>query len=171
MWGIAQAARLGGDCEAALPLYDEFLASLPEVPEKTARAVRVNVEFCQEALARQPESPRPEPTPPEDTTPAPTPSPRPVAPPPRDAAPAWYASPAGGTLLGLGVAAGIASGVIGGASAGQRRAAERAATEHLYGRQFDRADRLRTSAWITGSVAAGLVVSAVVVYAVAARKR
>jgi hypothetical protein len=126
LYALAQAHRLDGDCQHALPRYRAFLQT--ELSPKKAAAVQQNIERC-EALVRGPTAPeRASPVEPPAVEPR---APAPLAPP----APAverravavaagtaprrpWYADWLGDTLAagGLGVAA-VGLGVWGAARA------------------------------------------------------
>jgi hypothetical protein len=58
LFAQAQATRLGGDCAAALPLYEKFLATSP--PARQVEATRIAVARCTDAVAKVPpkEAPR-----------------------------------------------------------------------------------------------------------------
>jgi tetratricopeptide (TPR) repeat protein len=93
LFGQAQATRLAGDCPAALPLYDRFLATGP--PPQQVEATRIAVARCQSAPA----------------VPSRTPAPAVIATPPPPPPPRWYNDRVGGALVGaglVGVGAGVA---------------------------------------------------------------
>jgi tetratricopeptide (TPR) repeat protein len=90
LFGEAQATRLAGDCAAALPIYDRFLATGP--PAQQVEATRIAVARCEAAALAAREPPRPPAPPPIVATPPP--------PPPR-----WYNDRLGGALVGAGVVA------------------------------------------------------------------
>jgi len=56
LFAQAQATRLAGDCAAALPLYQRFLASTP--PQQQIEATRIAMTRCQEPAVSAP-APRP----------------------------------------------------------------------------------------------------------------
>ena len=103
LFAEAQALRLSGDCKAAVPLYQKFLASDPA--EVQVNAAHIALGRCAEQMAGAPLNASPGatsglPSPPPGTTTRPPPSPPP--PPPEAAAP-WYTDAAGGALAGAGV--------------------------------------------------------------------
>jgi hypothetical protein len=100
----AQATRLLGDCAAAVPLYQRFLATGP--PSQQVEATRIAVARCQ-ALAPAP--------PPVIVR---TPPPMPVPPPPR-----WYRDGRGGALVGAGlIGLGVGAALLTSAAAAERDA-------------------------------------------------
>ena len=62
LWAHAQALRLGGRCEDALPLYERFLDSGPTADE--AADAQTNIEACREQESIASVEPEPEPGPP-----------------------------------------------------------------------------------------------------------
>ena len=93
LYAYAQAERLSGDCEAALPLYEKLLEM--KAPSDLAKAARDLVDKCKaEIAAKQPVEPDPAPVP------QPTGS---VGEPDDDAPRAWWKDPIGGALVGTGV--------------------------------------------------------------------
>jgi len=96
LFAQAQATRLSGDCVAALPLYQRFLATQP--PPQQVEATRIAVARCEAATVTATGPPR-APAPPVLVAPPPPPPPR------------WYSDRAGAALVGaglLGVGAGVA---------------------------------------------------------------
>ena len=92
LFAEAQAQRLAGDCQRAVPLYQRFLATLPAAVQ--VNAAQVGLARCAQQLAITPPVQQPPPM-----TPAPPPAP-------------WYRDSVGGALLsggvlGLGVGAGF----------------------------------------------------------------
>jgi tetratricopeptide (TPR) repeat protein len=100
LYALAQAHRKRGDCAAAIPLYQAFLATQP--PEEEARRAQANLERCPRAaapLATEPSFAMPPPalaTSPPVATPEPPATAEPVG-------PAWYADVTGGVLMGAGL--------------------------------------------------------------------
>jgi tetratricopeptide (TPR) repeat protein len=145
LFAQAQATRLSGDCAAALPLYDRFLATNP--PPQQVEATRIAVARC-EAAALAASGPPRTPVPPQVIATLPPP------PPPR-----WYNDRAGGLLVGAGaIAAGAGAALI--ASARSTDEEARAVTD-----RYDRASMLRDRAerrWGWG-LATVLVGSALIV--------
>ncbi len=88
LFAQAQATRLSGDCGAALPLYERFLATKP--PPQQVEATRIAVTRCAEV----PRAPEPLAV---------------MAPLPPPAKSRWYHDRLGGVLVGAGLAA-IAAG-------------------------------------------------------------
>jgi len=82
LFAWAQATRLSGDCEAAVPLYRKVLADTPSAKREPIQAL---IDKCQ-------------PPPPPATVPAATPPPRPERPP-------FYKDVPGDVLFGTGVVA------------------------------------------------------------------
>jgi tetratricopeptide (TPR) repeat protein len=145
----AQSLRLGGNCDAALPLYRRYLESAP-AEEGVARAKK-QIERCEEvALATAP--PRPQPTPP-------VPVPAPV-----EAQRHWYTDPLGDVLAVVGIAAGAAAVVLYVFASNTSATAAGAST---YGEVADiagRATAQRTGAWVAGAAGVALCAGAVLTW-------
>ncbi|HEY2901252.1 MAG TPA: hypothetical protein VGL59_11795 [Polyangia bacterium] len=97
LFAEAQAQRLAGDCQHAVPLYQRFLATDPSAVQ--VNAAQVGLARCAQQMAAAP----PAPPPPPPVVPALPPSPPPAP---------WYRDSVGGALLaggviGLGVGAGL----------------------------------------------------------------
>jgi hypothetical protein len=140
LFAQAQATRLAGDCVAALPLYDRFLATGP--PPQQVDATRIAVARCEAAALAAGGPPR---------TPAPPPSVVSPTPPP---APRWYNDRAGSVLVGVGLV-GVGAGVALIASAHTADDQARAVTD-----RYDTAVGLRDKAerrwaWGLGSIITG----------------
>ena len=104
LFAEAQARRLAGDCRAAVPLYQRFLASGP--PAVQVNATHIALGRCAQQLAAR-EEPRAA-APPAPATSLPT-APHPPAPPP----PPWTHDRLGAALLGAGVAGlGVGAGFL-----------------------------------------------------------
>lgn len=153
-----QALRLDGDCEAALPVFEEVerLATLTE----TRAAVAGWIEYCRERLEEAaPEDPVAEPAPPE---PEPTDAPVEDVPPPRRDLVA-------GITLGIGTAATL-TGVgllVGSAVTAQRRSGE---DELAYEDRVVRSRRLEVAGGVVLAVGLATVVGAIVRYVVVRRR-
>jgi hypothetical protein len=91
----AEVRRRLDECRTALILYREFIASTPS--EAARKQADDGIAACEQSLAAS------EPPPPPVIEPPEPPEVAPVKPPPP--APKWQRDPAGGVLLGLGVAA------------------------------------------------------------------
>lgn len=166
LWAYAQALRLGGRCEEALPLYERFLDGDP-TEEEVAEA-RMNIEACRELVGEpavvEPSPPPPEPTPPPPPEPTVQATDRGVVSDmrPRASRDAW-----GHGLLWSGVGvAGIGAGLLGAGHA-RREQAGGASTELGYEQTFAGAPELGQAGiavLVTGAalIAAGLVRFAVV---------
>ena len=109
LFNWAQAERLSGDCDAAIPLYQEFLDSDP--PSAQAKQARRLIEKCD---VFKPKGDRPAAGPPPgglvDIEPGPDPEPErdrreraPAAPSTREDGPVWYRDAWGGALVGVGL--------------------------------------------------------------------
>jgi hypothetical protein len=106
LFAWAQAARLSGDCGAAIDLYQEFIATGPS-PEQSDAAKKMT-DRCRESLAAAPAE-TPEPAPPPVTAKKPPPPP---PPPPPASERAWWKDGWGAGLsvagvVGLGVGIGM----------------------------------------------------------------
>jgi tetratricopeptide (TPR) repeat protein len=139
LFAQAQATRLAGDCPAALPLYDRFLASNPPLPQ--VEATRIAVARCEAAALAASAPPRPVTPPPAIAVPPP--------PPPR-----WYNDRAGGALLGAGlVGVGAGAALIASAHSADNQA--RAVTDR-YDTAVGLRDRAeRRWAWGLGAIVTG----------------
>ncbi|MEA2699210.1 MAG: hypothetical protein QOI66_3481, partial [Myxococcales bacterium] len=125
LFAEAQAQRLAGDCQRAVPLYQRFLATEPSALQ--ASAAQVGLARCAQQMATA------TPTPPAGSA-----GPSPTVPPPAPPAPAppplqaRYRDPLGGALLGAGV---IGLGVGAGFLIGSLTASNNATTYDDYNRQ------------------------------------
>jgi hypothetical protein len=108
LFAEAQATRLGGDCRAAVPLYQRFLDTDP--PTRQVEAARIALARCRDAVENPP-GPVPAVGPP---VPAPAPVSPPVSPPLAPVAavvaapaapPPWYRDPTGAVLAGSAIVA------------------------------------------------------------------
>lgn len=115
LFAIAQAERKGGDCAAAIPDYDRFLATAPS--ERQAAAARDQRAVCAEQLAggviANPVDATAAHSPMPAALPAPAPHPTAPPPPPRPPGEPWYRDPLtdgvlGGAALGVSLGLGFA---------------------------------------------------------------
>ena len=121
LFAEAQATRLGGDCAAAVPLYQRFLDSDP--PARQLEAARIALARCRDAAAAPPPA---APLAPAAPPPAAPPEPVKPAPPPGP----WYRDPTGAVLAGsAAIALGVGTGFL--IAAGQ--ANDRANRQRSYG--------------------------------------
>lgn len=161
LFGRAQALRRGGNCFAAIEVFEQFIASSP--PEPDVQEARRVIAACREILGEGRPEPEPaiEPLPPDPTLePAPEPTDRPQRP--------WHRDVAGGVLLGTGLALGVSGGAVYGAAFG--RAGDRSESES----QYESRDRSVRNLTITGAsllaVGGVVLVGAVVRYVIVARR-
>ncbi len=175
----AQAERSQGNCDVAVDLYQQFLNS--GVEGSTAEAAQKNIARCEEEMAAA--APIVEEPPVEDegtddldeivgTEPEPQPEPEPAKPvddEPRKTK-AWYKDPAGGVLVGLGVA-GVATGVaLVVVASGAAEGAPDAGTHDDYLGERDRATSLRNGGAAALSIGSALLLGGVIRYVVVAKK-
>lgn len=174
LYAWAQAERLGGDCEAAVELYRQFLTLEP--PQTEADLARENLERCgadpePTPAVTEPVSPEPtELTEPKDE-PAPAVQIRPAEPEPRDRdSRDWLRDPVGGVLSGVGIAAMAAGAGVLGHGFVLDGDAPSAPTEDEF---VDRKDRARTQV-IAGAATLGvgsaLLLGGIVRYVVVRRR-
>jgi tetratricopeptide (TPR) repeat protein len=104
LFGRAQALRRAGNCKAAIEVFEAFIAAGP--PERDIEEAKKVIEDCREILGEETQAEPPPPIPPVDAEPEPLP------PPP----PKWWRDPAGGVLLGTGLATTAVGGVLYGVS-------------------------------------------------------
>jgi tetratricopeptide (TPR) repeat protein len=171
LYALAQAQRMSGDCATAVATYRAFLRTEPA--ERQAAPARANLARCEEQLAAEQERERererqraaaatPPPTPP---PPAP-----PIEPPPR---PRWWRAPAGGALVGVGLALAATGAALWGAGERDIAAINAAATYDERARLLpgaDRAEGLRTGGIVTVSVGAVALLGGVIRWGVVARR-
>jgi hypothetical protein len=137
LFALAQATRLSGDCPAAVPLYQKFLATRP--PDQQVEATRLALARCEERDS-----------PPPLTRPAP---PAAVRTAPADlAAGRWYRDPAASALAAAGV-------LTLGAGVGLYVASRMADSEHRQALVYGRADERRSVALDRRRWAAGALLS------------
>jgi hypothetical protein len=157
LFGQAQALRRAGDCRAAIAAFERFVATDP--PRADVDAANEAIEACREILDEADVAvDEPEPPPPAST-------PMPERAPPRP----WYTDPAGGVLVGLGVA--IAATGAGLFVASYARLEDRPSSEAGY----EERRRVVRGMWGSGLglLAAGgaLIVGGAIRWGVVARKR
>jgi hypothetical protein len=170
LWAHAQALRFGGRCEAALPLYERFLATDPTA-EEIADA-NTNIAACRELVGEEAEVVPVEPAPPPVAEPPPSAPPPPptVKPAHRDIAPHVQPRPSrdawGHGLLWSGVGvAGIGAGLLAAGHA-QRVEAAGASTELEYEQTFAGAPALGTAGIAVLVTGAALITAGIVRFAV-----
>lgn len=172
LWAQAQALRFGGRCEAALPLYERFLATDPTA-EEIADA-NTNIAACRELVGEVAEVEPVEPAPPPQPVAEPPPSALPpaprVKPAHRDIVPHVQARPSrdpwGHGLLWSGVGvAGIGAGLL---AAGHARRADAAdkSTEFQYEQTFAGAPALGQAGIAVLVTGAALFTAGIVRFAV-----
>lgn len=173
LWAQAQSLRFGGQCEAALPLYEQFLATQPTADE--IADANTNIATCRELVGPAVVEPT---TPPEVVA---QPSPPPPAPtlqpadrgvddvrplPRRPAARDVARDPWGHGLLWSGVAlAGVGTGLLVAGHA-RRDAAAGASTELEYRQTFAGAPALGQAGIAVLATSAALVTAGIVHFAV-----
>lgn len=162
LYARAQVERLGGDCKAALPLYEAFVQTEPDAA--SLDAANGFLALCREEVG----PPEPEPVEPialADPEPVPTvvePSPAPVRP--------WYRDPWGGALVGTGAVAVAVCGVLVGVGFRTADAAEQAPDDRAFGDEIDRARRLTIAGVATAGVGGALLTAGIVRWALQAKK-
>jgi hypothetical protein len=161
LYARAQAERLAGRCNVALPLYDRFLAE-ERADTVAAEDARDNRERCA-ALTAGTTAAAPAQPADQGTKPAK----------PRDRADrgAWYRDPAGGVLVALGAVSTVIGGSVLGIALSRDKKAADAANE---GGFVDRKDDARTQHHVgiaVLSIGGALLVAGVVRWAVVASKR
>lgn len=155
-WG--QAERMAGSCARAVELYRRFLETNPE-PEQRQLA-EANLVDCEAEL-------------PDDTTATTLPrapddlqpmEAEPGSPPDEPPARPWYADPAGGALVGGGMAGVIGGGVLMAVARRKAREAPNASIEDDYLATRQQATRMNAGGIVVLSVGSALVVAGVVRY-------
>jgi tetratricopeptide (TPR) repeat protein len=141
LFALAQATRLSGDCPAAVPLYQRFLATRP--PDHQVEATRLALARCEDRPAPAGTLARPAPPPSVRTT-STTPEPR-----------RWYRDPVAGALAAAGV-------LSFGAGMGLLVSARAADREHREALVYERAEERRSVAGNRQRWAAGVLLSAAV---------
>ncbi len=144
LFALAQAERLGGKCDKAVPRYQQLLAQTTELA--TAKAVQNNLALCPQ--------PEPEPAPKVEPAPAAVVEPPPAAPPTMVVREVRSTDGLGLVMLGTGA---LGAGVAGGfllRSRSSRDDASRARTLDDANALHDRADRDRVIAIAVGGASA-----------------
>jgi len=152
LFAWAQAARLGGDCAAAVPLYQQYASA--DVSAAQADAAQRQIAACAGALAAQAKAS----TPPPVLTAA--------APPHVIHAPArsrWYTDVWGDALTGAGIAALTTSAIVYVTSG--RAPSPSAPTYDRYAAQLADARRARTASIVLVGAGASLVAAGLLRYA------
>jgi tetratricopeptide (TPR) repeat protein len=136
LFAEAQATRLLGDCVAALPLYQRFLATGP--PPQQIEATRIAVARCQAVAAAI--------TPPASVRTPPLPLPPPAL--------RWYRDGRGGALVGAGlVGLGVGAALLTAAAAAERDARAIHDRYDAFDARWNQAERRR--GWGLAAVIAG----------------
>lgn len=144
LFALAQAERLAGKCDQAIPHYRKLLEQTTEIA--TAKAIQNNLELCPEAA----------PPPPEPAA-APAPAPAPPPPPPKTITVMRDVERVDGlgvTLLAAGALGGGLAGGLALRSSSTRDDAASARTLDDANRLHDRADRDRLVAMVVGGASA-----------------
>lgn len=163
-YALAEALRLGGECEDAIAAYDDFLST------GQSDAMRAHVEkrvrYCEAELeaeqARAAALAEPEPAPP----PRPEPEPRP------EPLPRWYQDPAGDALVAVGLGAVIGGGVV--LALGIREgdgARDDASSDREFGRAIDRAMLRTRVGGVTLGLGGALLVGGIVRWSIVEQRR
>jgi hypothetical protein len=159
LFGRAQALRRAGNCKAAIDVFEEFIAAGP--PASDIHEAEAVIKDCREILGDEAEPQPPPPIPPiVDADPDPLPPTR----------PRWWRDPAGGVLLGGGLAVAVTGAALYGVSFS--RANDGVGESEM---QFeDRRQSVRNSSAAGISLLAvggALVLGAVIRYAVVSRAK
>jgi len=151
LFALAQAERLGGHCDIAIPHYKKLLEMLPDF--NVAKLVQSNLTLCKPE-PQKPEPPKPEP----DAHPdQPTPQPKVIVRTERASSDKLAVTLLAGGTLALGASVGLFV-----ASSSNRDAAADAKTIEINQQINDRADSQRNLGLLTGVVGVGLVSYAIV---------
>lgn len=156
----AEVRRKLGECRTAVILYREFVASAPS--EAATRQAEDGITACEQSLGpREPE-----------TTPEPAPAPVVREPPPVQPAPRerpWQRDPAGGVLLGFGVASlATTIGLAVCAGIATRQAAE--SSEAMYAERRSIAVGFQAGTGAAAALGASLVLGAALRYRAVKRR-
>jgi len=163
----AEALRLGGRCDQALSMYDEYLTGNPSqaMRTRTEQLIRVCEEELEATRAREaalqgpplPDSP-PEDAPTElDDDPPPPPTP-------------WYRDPAGDALVGVGLATSIAGGVVLGLGIREGNTRGDAPSDLAFSEQVDRANTMTLAGGVTLGIGGAVAIAGVVRWALVGRR-
>ncbi len=161
-FGQAEALRYGGDCKAALPLYEECLGDDASPSLRTLAQGRISL--CSQAVQTA-ETRRPvKAPPPAETAAAPV-----VDPPQTLEGPRWYRDPLGDGLVAVGLAASIAGGVVLGLG---RRAGNDpdTSTDRAFGDSLQRGETMTLAGGLTFGAGAALTLGGVVRWIVVGRR-
>ncbi|MBC8074097.1 MAG: hypothetical protein IAG13_37605 [Deltaproteobacteria bacterium] len=157
LYARAQAERLAGRCNVALPLYDRFIAEEKAGSQAAADAV-VNRSICAKLVAgAQPQ-------------PAAAPAERRGGDAKHPAQPPWYRDPAGGVLVALGGVSTVIGGSVLGIALSRDKQADRAANEGSF---VDRKQGARTQYQVgiaVLSIGGAMLIAGVVRWAVLGSK-
>jgi hypothetical protein len=159
LFGRAQALRRAGNCKAAIDVFEQFIEAGP--PEPDIREAEAVIKDCREILGEEAAPEPPPPSPPVvDAQPQPPPPPRPK----------WWRDPAGGALLGGGLAVAGVGAALYGVSFG--RANDRPGESEMQWEDRRQSVRTLSATGITLlAVGGALIVGAVIRYAVVARRK
>jgi len=161
LYAWAQAERLAGSCSRAVELYRRFLETKPAAEQR--QLAEANLLDCEAELPEPAPAPSPELDPLAQDDPSDPPTD--VEPPRR-----WFADPAGGALLGVGVAAAATGGVVMGLGRRRGTQAPNADVEDDYLDIRAAATRMHTAGIITLGVGSALVLGAIIRYAIVAKR-
>jgi tetratricopeptide (TPR) repeat protein len=167
LYALGQAERKRGDCKRAVEYYESCLAFLRD--PAAARAVQVQIERCRaQDVTPPPVTPLPPPVLPPATPPPATPPPVVTAPRPVIITHSWYRDPAGGVLVGTGVAALAAGGALVGIAHARGDDAANGYQQYADARN---APALWTGGIVTIAVGGALVLAGVLRYGLHARHK
>lgn len=157
----AELRRRLGECRTALVLYRDFVGGAPS--EAATRQAQEGITACEQALAAS--EPKPQPV----AAPPPPPEPTPTPPPQRAR---WHRDPAGGVLLGLGVAGLAATAGLAVAAAQATRSAEHMGNTHSeYDARRPGAIALQWGAGVAAAASVGLILGAALRYRAISRRQ
>ncbi len=162
----AEALRLGGACERAIPAYEDYLAGDPSDAMRVRTEQRVRVcreEVARKAALRDP-PPSPQPPPPSDASVAEDPGTQ-TPPPP------WYRDPLGDGLVAVGLASSIAGGVVLGLGVRENDASDEATTDSAFATSVERARTMTIAGGVTLGVGGALLVGGIVRWVVVDRRQ
>jgi hypothetical protein len=159
LFARAQAERLAGRCNVAVPLYEQFLASAPSKAE-VERARQARARCLEGAGAGDPVGEL-------DGSASPSAADRPPAKPPAP----WYRDPVGGALVATGGVAAIIGASVLGFALGKDRRADRAANEGDYVDEKDAAKPPQRAGIAVLSVGGALLVAGAIRWGVLASRQ